>query len=265
MTCYISAFYDLGRENWNSFSRSFETYKIRFLPFIDLFSKTDNDNMILFIDEKHYITMKKEIELANSKIKLIKINKEFLEQFYSWSKINRERQIMNSENFKKLIYHRRHCPECYIPEYTMINHTKIDFINYVINNKLTDKEIFVWVDFGFFSKTELVPKKLLDTSLFDTSKITYSLINPIEEFDNNKMYTLITAPEKIGGFFFIGNKYAIQQYQILYHKMIDDYHNNDLCDDDQALAIASYFQNKNLFSFTKKFGWHTILINHQLS
>jgi hypothetical protein len=222
--------------------------------------------MILFIDEKHYHTLFDKIQefnTDNNNIQLIQINEQFLQQFNSWSKISKEREIMNCENFKKLIYHRRHCPECYIPEYTMINHSKIDFVNYVIDNNLSNKDVFSWVDFGFFSNEKLIPTRLLDISLFDLSKITYSLINSIEEFDNNKIYTLITAPEKIGGFFFIGDKHAMKQYQILYHKMIDLYHSMNLCDDDQAVAIACYFKNKNLFSFTRNFGWHKVFIANQ--
>jgi hypothetical protein len=266
--CYVSAFYDIERQNWTTFSRTFSTYLERFTPFIHLFSKITEEcnNMIVFIDEKHYHTLFDLIQKHNKEnknIHLIQINKQFLQQLSSWRKIQRENEIMNCENFKKLIYHRRHCPECYIPEYTMINHSKIDFINFVIDNNLSEKDVFSWVDFGFFSKDENIPERLLDLSLFDLSKITYSLINPIEEIDNDKIYTLIFAPEKIGGFFFIGNKNSMKEYQALYHNVIDLYHSIDICDDDQAIAIACYFKNKNLFSFTSNYGWHTIFKLHQ--
>ena len=37
--CYITMYYDIGRDKWKSFKRTFEEYLEGFLPFIELFRK----------------------------------------------------------------------------------------------------------------------------------------------------------------------------------------------------------------------------------
>jgi hypothetical protein len=53
--CYVTAYLNIERDKWSNFSRNFDTYLEHFSPFIKLFQKTncDNDEMIVFIDEKY--------------------------------------------------------------------------------------------------------------------------------------------------------------------------------------------------------------------
>ena len=55
--CYVTLYYDIGRDKWSGFTRTFEKYLKEFQPFIDLFKKDKcgNDSMIVFIDEKHHV------------------------------------------------------------------------------------------------------------------------------------------------------------------------------------------------------------------
>ena len=65
MTCYITSYYDIGRDKWNNkFARSFEDYIHYFEPFIDLFNSDDcrEDEMIVFIDEKYHDKLNNLIE-----------------------------------------------------------------------------------------------------------------------------------------------------------------------------------------------------------
>ena len=50
MTCYITSYYDINRENWeNQFSRTFDDYLSTFKPFVTLFDKKfcGDDEMIV--------------------------------------------------------------------------------------------------------------------------------------------------------------------------------------------------------------------------
>ena len=54
--CYISAFFDIERGNWNNFKRTFDEYLSSFQPYFKLF-KSDicyNDEMILFDLQKQH-------------------------------------------------------------------------------------------------------------------------------------------------------------------------------------------------------------------
>lgn len=266
--CYVTSYLDIGRDRWNSFSRSFDTYLEHFSPFIELFQKTncENDEMIVFIDENYKEKLETFLnKYGESNIKLISLNNEILLQLYSWNTLEKETNIMNSDYFKTLVKDRLHFPECKYPKYTLINHCKIDFVCFVIDNNLSDKNIFSWVDFGFFNDKNNIPNKLLDTSNFDLSKINYHLINPIEYYDNNIYYQLQFAPEKIGGFFFIGYDSTIKNYQKIYHDTLDLFQDElKIADDDQSLILYIYFKYPELFSFNKEnFGWHKVLIYNQ--
>ena len=265
--CYVTSYFDIGRSRWSKFSRTFDDYLEYFKPFLTLFDKSvTKDQLLVFIDDR-YITKLHDLITARHTITLIPINESFLyHNLPCWQTIERERYIMNSPEFKILVGNRVEFPECRYPEYTLINHCKIDFVNYAINLNLSKMYYFAWVDFGFFSKSENIPKTLLNLQNFDLSRINYTLINPIDaDMDNNVYYTLKYAPEKIGGFFFLGNRDTLPQYQKLYHQSLYEFQSRYLCDDDQALALHCYFKNPSLFALNpKKLGWHKVFINNQL-
>jgi len=261
--CYVSAFYDIGRDNWQYFSRSTEQYIKAFRHYINMFSNNkDKDfEMILFLDKRH---IDKVVLNPDTRIKIIGIDEDFMNTLHIWKTLPREREIISSEYYKQLIPNKLCFPEHLIPEYTLINHSKIDFINYAINN-LTDAEYLVWSDFGYFdNKEHLIPTKFLDVDKFDKEKITYTLINPLDEMDKDPIYTLKIANEKIGGFFFFGNREKMKHYQALYHEILNDYQNKlGICDDDQALVLSCYYKKPELFSMVCLNGWHKAFFHFQ--
>lgn len=252
--CIVSAFLDIGRENWNTFSRSIDRYFNNFLPYTK-FNFGDNE-MIVFIDDRYYDKLS-DLCLQNKQIKIIAINREFMSNnIYAYQQLSREREIMQSENFQRIIKHRIHHPECSKPEYNIMQHAKIDFVCYVINNKLSEADFFAWSDFGYFQNPQNIPAKFLDISKFDTQKINFSCINPITEQDASIPYTLVHAPEKIGGFFYFGSKELMLRYQELYHEIYSIFHKLGIVDDDQHFMIQSYFRKPDLFHLWNMGGWH---------
>ena len=267
--CYITCYFDINRSKWQNFARSFDDYLLHFKPFIPLFEKTNakENHLIVFIDDRYISRLNDEINHTNKEttITLIPINESFLQHnIPCWKNIPQEREIMNSTFFKNIVGNRIIYPECQYPEYTMINHSKIDFICYALNTNLSLLETFCWIDFGFFSKPENIPKRLLDISRFDLNKINYTLINPITPEDSDVSYILKSAPEKIGGFFFLGNREKMYDYQQVYHESLKDYQRMNLCDDDQGVALYTYFKHPELFSFNSQdYGWHKVLVVNQ--
>jgi len=259
--CYVTAFYDMNRDNWSHYSRTFEDYLLSFLPFVDLFTRysTGGYEMVVFIDKKHQPRLQ-EIVPSNIGITLIGIDEEFMKNnIPMWSTIPREREIMNSPTYKKMIQHRSHCPETYIPEYTMINHCKIDFIGYTIDN-LSTYQYLCWVDFGYFKKPEWIPTTMIDINKLDKDRVNYTLINKLTVMDSDPIYTLRYCPERVGGFFFFGNRDILKEYQALYHKMLYAYqYSYRIADDDQALVLACYFEVPDMFRLHYTGKWHIAL------
>ena len=269
MTCYITSYYDINRENWgNQFSRTFDDYLSTFKPFITLFDKKfcGDDEMIVFIDAKHHDELHSLLDSKPpSAITLYPLTFDTMNELPMWRSLEREREIMKSEKFKLLLGERHIFPEHNYPEYTLINHCKIDIVCRVINLSLTDKDVLVWVDFGFFAKHYNIPLQLLDLDNFDLDRVNYTLINPIERTDFNIDYTLLNAPEVVGGFFFLGRKDKLLEYQSLYHEVLDYFQNSiEVADDDQHLVLQCVHRRPDLFAFDRvNYGWHKVLNAYQ--
>ena len=265
--CYVTAFYDINRGNWENFTRSTDIYFDHFYPYVELFKNADKKKhrMIVFIDKKHYSRLNTILtKTPGSGIHLIQIDDGWMkENLPMWNTLEREQTIMNSHHYKKLIPHRLLFPEHKYPEYTLINHCKIDFVNHAMNIMAGD--YFCWSDFGYFATKDRIPTKLLSHEKFTPHKINYTLINNYTPQDNNPIFTLQNAPERIGGFFFFGDRKVLREYQTLYHKILHLYQNHyNIADDDQALALCCFFKNPELFSLHNLGGWHKALVYFQM-
>ena len=260
--CYITLYYDIGRSGWTKFNRTFEEYLEHFKPFISLLNKDvcGDDEMLVFIDERYFENFNKIIKEYRTNIKIIAINDNFLSTLPMWKTADIEQEIMNNEEFKKKLGVRREFPEHNYSKYTLINHCKIDLIAKAIDMDFSKNNYYAWVDFGFFKLHDNIPCKLLDINKFEKEKINYTLINPINENDNDVNYNLMYAREKIGGFFFLGSKEKMIEYQKVYHKGLDVFQKIlSIADDDQHLVLQLYFMFPEMFCLHMTDGfWHTV-------
>ena len=221
--------------------------------------------MIVFIDEKYLRVLQDSIHLDN--MRFIPINFEWMEKnTIMWNRLEREREIMNSQEYKSLLGELKlasKTPENYIPEYTLINHCKIDLV--VHSMGLSTSAYFCWVDFGFFApgRSSLFPARLLSLKKLNKERVNYTLINEIKETDKDIYYTLKHSPETIGGFFFFGPRNALKVYQQLYHEIHELFQLLNVVDDDQHLALRCFFENENLFQLHHTGVWHAALIHFQ--
>jgi hypothetical protein len=263
--CYVTSFLYMDRDTWSVYPRNFDQYLQTFTPYINLFKNDDTKSeMFVYIDERLY-TQVRDIIPESLPITLIKINEDFLRlNIPMWNRLKREDEIMKSEKYKVMFAHRIHFPESCHPKYTLINHCKIDFIAHTTH--LSDSDYFCWCDFGYFKIPENIPKKLIDINKnLNKNKINYTLINPLDDRDNDIMYTMNYYPERIGGFFFLGNRENMLKYQQLFHQVHQWFQDNNLADDDQTLAMACYYQNQELFSLHLAGGWHKAFVYFQKS
>jgi hypothetical protein len=270
--CYVTMFLDIGRANWkNVFNRTFDQYLKDFEPYIPLFNKKNckGDLLLVFIDKKWEQKLidkinSYKIDDNNFNIKIVAIDDKFMELLPMWQTLKKERQIINSEHFKNIIGHRHIYPEHMYPEYTLINHCKIDLICSVIDSNKINYNYYCWVDFGFFKLKKNIPENLLDITKFNLDKINYTLLNYIDDNDSDVYFTLHYAPEKIGGYFFFGRQDKLKDYQKLYHEILDYFQNTlNIVDDDQHLALQCYFRKPELFTLHYIKEWHSVLVKFQ--
>ncbi len=271
---YTTCFYDIGRSDWEEFHRTFEEYLAEFEPFVELFRGEDpkEHKLRVYIDSRHVGKMSACSEVEN--IQLISIDEEWLKKNTRWKDLEEERAVLESAEFQDLVGKRARFPECRSAEYTMINHIKVDLLMQSYYFDVTGdlaKNFLAWVDFGFFKKGHLekgaenyIPKRLLDSSLFDPHRINYTLINPIEGRDFEIFYTLQNAPEKVAGYFFILRADLMCRYQQLYQTALSEFRAQGYADDDQHLVLRCYWRQPDLFKF-RLLPWHTALVKFQIS
>lgn len=259
----VTMFYNIGRENWDLYPRKVKEYIDAFETFLKY-----NYKMVIFIDDRYYDQLNE--KLQNSQYKdnktLIPINEQWLfDNLWSWSRLDKEREIMESKKYKSLVQHRinRSYPENTNPLYTILTHSKIDVVNYVIENNLTEDEYLAWVDFGYFydkMTSEFLPKDTLDINKLNKDKFNICLINYISSADREILYTLQTAPEKIGAYFFFASKSVHKEFQQLAHEWLITFQDHyNIADDEQAIWLQCYFDRPELFELHTFFKWHQAL------
>jgi protein YibB len=247
----VSSFLDIGRGEWKEYSRDPRVYIESFLKYLDY-----EYEMIVFVDERYYqeITRSYNKSIHKNKI-IIPINEEWCKKnLESWKSLERYREIMSSEYYRKIVDQRINLgyPENTSPEYNIINHSKIDFINYCIDKNLSSSDFFCWTDFGYFSailknEKENYPKSILNPSLINYDKITFFLRNKIAEQDENPIYTLINSPEKFTGSFWCGNSKNLKILHNLYHSSLREMIDKNIADDDQHLYLRCFLKNPEIF------------------
>lgn len=258
MVIYVTAYLDLFRENWSHWKRDNNVYFEAFNRLVQLMKREPDDRLIVFIDKIHSERVKEIVkEICN--ITLIEIDRIWLiANSALWRRMAREKEILASERLKELLGPRygKGYPETLYAEYTLINHCKIDFIAYGVNNIGTVRDFYTWIDFGYFQKEETVPVRGLDIEKVPHDRIFYSLINDLEAKDSDIIYTLQMAPEKIGGFFFCGTGEKMLEYQKVYHYVHERLQNLGIVDDDQHVVIQCVHVAPTLFALGKCGGWH---------
>ena len=256
MICIVTAYLDIQRSEWKTFRRTSEDYIQNFLPYLRM-----KEEMVVFIDDKWHLQLEKLVlESGKKNILLIPINKEWMEKNIElWSYLPVEKHIMNTDIYRRLINGKTN-PEYNIPEYNSIQHSKVDFVKYVIDNNLSNCQYYCWSDFGFFGdKNKELPKDtILDIDKFITDKINYCLINDIENSDGQLLNTLVNPRETIGGFFFLADKKTMIRYNQVYKEiLLSDFYEIGIVDDDQHVVLRCVLKYPDLFCLHLN-GWHNV-------
>jgi hypothetical protein len=242
--CFVTSFYDIGRSNWKYFERTPDDYLSQFSLLCQM-----RIPLVVFIDKKYYEILKSvcnDNRPSDVLTKIVPIDEDFLKNnIQSWNYIDTERKIMESESYKKAIDHRKKCPETHHPEYTCINHAKIDFIKFAIDNIVTnDVKYLGWVDFGYIRKTnDMPPDRTFVYEKLKNDNVNMISLNDITENDKFPEYVLVFDPERVIGGFWFGLKESLIKYWKKYHETVQMFHSINIADDDQAV-ITNIFANQ---------------------
>ncbi len=261
----VTAFYDIGRSEWESpmFRRSVNEYMEAFSNLLRF-----DYPMIVFIDARHHdrvMSMVESSEFKHNKT-IIPIDEDWMNQnIWVWSRLGREREIMQSQEYRSLIPRRMELryPENVNPMYTILTHSKVDFLCHAIENDVSDSRFFMWVDFGYLSKKAMagfVPHRHIDCSKMIDGKVILCCLNGgLSSRDFDVLYTLQAAPEKMAGGVLVGDRDSLIKFRDISHRCLLRYQELNLADDEQAVWLQCLLQDPSLFSVHVFDGWHCSL------
>ena len=247
---FVSAFYDINRNDWEKYGRSVDNYFKSFF----ILAKFIKYDLVVFIENKYlklYANKLKSLKSKSSEGRLIIRNLDEIKNKLFLKKYQKiESSIINSKIYKSYLSEKtKNKPEHIYYQYNLINHDKVNFVN-IAKNEFEGYKFYSWIDFGFAkdrdnNDIERIPKnlnfdyipndKILYQSL--TKKITY--VNAIQNLKSNDVHVQ-------GTFWIVPNK-LVEIYQEMYENELLNFHKKNIVDDDQNLVFQLIFKNPNKF------------------
>ena len=214
-------------------------------------------NIILFVDNDIETYLKTNYKITSNVLFYdIKNYNSFYNKY-----MDIEAKIINSDIYKnKIPSDRKNCPEHLYAEYNLVNHSKINYVNYA-KKIFQDYKFYSWIDFGI-----RLPENSKIYDNIDIGKIPNKIIyqHISSNLPKNKMYILpekevITDPDNMlsshviyfAGSIFIIHSDLISIYEALYEKKLNELQEKNIVDDDQNIILQIYLDNKNLFYMPK--------------
>ena len=232
----VTAFYDIGREDWKYFSRKTSYYFECFERLCQL------KNKIVVFSEIKFKSLFDKI-IRDTKPDLVVIyedifdnNKELI------NKIKKTQKILQKEGG---LTHGRKCPEHWSPEYVLINNLKTYFCCTAIHRIPEIDNTVSWIDFGYIRKEKYLPKTKIWKYNFGNKIHLWSIRNIPQKIS---MLDLIKNDDVyIMGGHIVASKEKWFYLNYLINEQLKELLSNSLIDDDQTLLLLSYKSNKKEF------------------
>ena len=138
----VMALYDIGRDNWDNFDLSYNTYLRWMKNTLSL-----DSNFVIYTEERFKDEIEKnrrEFDPDFIKTKLIVKPLEELEYYTEYH--DKLDLLMSSDEFKDKCHHT--VPEVTQPLYNVIMFSKLSFLKDTKDNNYFDSDYFIWADAG---------------------------------------------------------------------------------------------------------------------
>ena len=255
----VTAFFELGRERWKNFARPTSHYLKSFSNYLKL-----DYNMFIFVEPDFVPLLLQEIdamaiqypETARKNKRIVPMDREQMKQrFFSWQQYESMKNIMASPEYIQKVGSRRENPEALYPEYNCVNHAKIDFLSFVMqqNHWVEPDDILCWTDFGYHhavynQRWNEYPTQVIDSRKLDPEKWNFLVhqMPTIEDFDPE--YTLAHDRVTLTGGFFGSSVTKLKELVPLYHQCLKELLDMGIADDDQHVYLKCLLKNPEMFA-----------------
>lgn len=243
----VMALYDIGRNNWEHFNLSYDTYLFWMKNTLSL-----DSNFIIYTESKFInkiINIRKEFDPTFEKTKFIILPIYELDSYKRY--YNRLENMMVSDDFIKKIHH-HNVPEMNKPLYNIIMFNKLNFLKHSKDEKYFDVDMLGWLDAGGLRDNINNYKGVKYPSL---EKINiYEINKPIffshrKEFDieDNEFHALSQIRYIQGTAFFIPI-IKIDELFFEFNVTIEESINSGFIGSDEKIFDLTYVKNKNKYT-----------------
>ena len=256
---YTTAFKNIRRDLWQTYSRSVNEYVGNFLKMCSVFPHP----LVVYIEDDilHYLNniqipfqMPSHIIFKNGKL---------VNTFYD-RYVEKEKQVMIDQRYiNKIPENRRVNPEHLPLGYNAVMHNKVNFISETYKS-FPNFDHYGWIDFGYlkgFLDAYDLPLRL-DYSKLKEDKITFGvMVNPPEDrISPDKM--LQEESVFFHGASFIIPKKLVLPYEKIYEEKVLELYEQFVSDDDQNIIYQIYYDHKEMFQYFQMSGWMKLYRDH---
>ena len=238
---------DIGRANWSYFRRTKQQYMANSIRLLHL-----EVPLVLFIEQQFIDFVRFHRRSKEHITHIIATNLKQLEYYELYDRIKDVMKIVQkSYSNSSFLNH----PEMFSPEYIILMASKISLLYQAAKINVFQSHFHYWIDFGLmrfkqflkFQDSCLPPPKFTrdpkasNRIVFVTNNLNNSTLHSTEDLIRMRNISFVS------GGFFGGSAFALQKYHTLYRRVFENWLNMNLTDDDQTIAIASYFEQPELF------------------
>jgi len=257
-TMFVTAFRDIGRGMWKHYKRPNSEYINYFL----LMAENIKHPLIVYLEKPLLEDLAS--KLAH-KTNIIFKPIDSVKTFYD-THITKERFIMDSDEYRRHVPERRRInPEHCVPEYTLMMHSKVNFLAAARAEYFCEFGYFAWIDFGYVRQIETCPGLINKTLLGD--KIIYRLSNLIPTIRPTPKEMVASDKIYLSGSSFVVPSELVLRFEELWAKKLTEFQVTGVCDDDQNLALQLYYDNPNMFQLCQvdvSFGLYSKYLNSDI-
>lgn len=242
----VTALFDIGRDQWDKFTMSYNTYLWWLRNTLSL------DSNIVIYTEKKFINdiknLRREFDPDFKKTIIEIIELEDLECYKRY--FNSLQDLMQSNQFKEKVSF-PDVPEMSKPLYNIIMFNKIFFLQDTINKRYFDNDVVIWADAGGLREdvSTYSFKKFPNPNTLNwfQDKITFFSHNSKFEITDKEFYSL-SQIRNIQGTCFMVPSSRINELSDLVIETIDESISAGYIGSDEKIFDICYTKNPSLFS-----------------
>lgn len=256
---YTTAFKNIRRDTWKSYSRSIDEYIGNFLKMCSVFPHP----LIVYIEDDVLQYLNKIQDPPKLPSHVLFKNAKLINTFYD-RYVEKEKEVMSDERYQtKIPENRRINPEHLPLGYNAVMHNKVNFLSETCR-VFSNFEYYGWIDFGYlkpFLNASDLPLKL-DYSKLKEDKITFGvMVNPpVNRISPDDM--LREESIFFHGASFIVPKKLVFSYEKLYEEKVLELYDQFVSDDDQNIVYQIYYDHPEMFQYFKMSGWMKLYRDH---